>query len=300
MYNFTNQQILMFIAVAEHHTLSDAAKSVFISQPSLSKTIKKLEDNLGVKLFLRDAEGVRLTREGEYLYNYFKSSFNSLANAVEKAKNMQRDEESVLNIGCYRPFMTSQEFKPIKKIFADYIERFPRVQLLINWLDLNEIRRLLLSDSLDLVFSMSYALKNLMDADIVKLIKTNWLLLIPDEYPLSMDDKPPVDKLSGETFFFVSPEESQTVERLDLERCLQAGLAPGRILYLQNIDSILNAVASGKGCAICANTIEAPVGVKAFNLPELPSSPYISAAWKPQNIKDETKRLIELLNEAHS
>ncbi|NMA38122.1 MAG: LysR family transcriptional regulator [Papillibacter sp.] len=296
MYNFTNQQILMFLAVAEHHSLSDAAKSVFVSQPSLSKTIKKLESNLGVKLFERNAEGISLTREGEYLYYYFKSSLNSITTAIERAKNMQKDNDAVLNIGCYRPFSYSQEFNPIKKLLNEYAEENSGVQLLINWLDYSEIRRLLLSDSLDLVFSMSYALKGLPETESLRLIRTNWLLLVPHNHPLAEQEELSAEKFSNETFLFVSPKESQTAKRLDLERCLQAGFTPGRILYLHNFDSVVSAVASGKGLALCAGTINAPEGIKAFSLPELPSSPYISAAWKVQNIKAEAKMLIEHLN----
>ena len=54
----------IFNAVAEAGNLSKAAKTLYISQPAISRAVSKLEQSLCVKLFIRGSRGVRLTEEG--------------------------------------------------------------------------------------------------------------------------------------------------------------------------------------------------------------------------------------------
>ena len=59
-----------FMAIADEGSVSKAAEKLFISQPSLSKYLKRLEDNLGKPLFFRDSHPMRLTPAGEIYYRY--------------------------------------------------------------------------------------------------------------------------------------------------------------------------------------------------------------------------------------
>ena len=68
----------IFYEVAKAGNISKAAKELFISQPAISKSISKLEDGLGVTLFVRSSRGVQLTEEGRLLFHYAESAFNSL------------------------------------------------------------------------------------------------------------------------------------------------------------------------------------------------------------------------------
>ena len=56
-----------FLAVVQEKTISGAAKQLHVSQPTLSKQLKELEEELGVTLFIRGNRQIQLTPEGEYL-----------------------------------------------------------------------------------------------------------------------------------------------------------------------------------------------------------------------------------------
>src|SRR4249919_1785002 len=60
----TLQQLTYFLAAAEHGSFSAAAESLFMSQPSLSEQVRRLEDELGVALFIRLGRGIALTEAG--------------------------------------------------------------------------------------------------------------------------------------------------------------------------------------------------------------------------------------------
>ena len=66
----TLQQLRYVIAVADHGSMNEAAKALFISQPSLSGAVKELEKELGFELFLRTSRGIVVTPDGEEFLGY--------------------------------------------------------------------------------------------------------------------------------------------------------------------------------------------------------------------------------------
>ena len=76
----------IFYTVANAGNISKAAKELYISQPAISKSIQKLEENLGCKLFSRSSRGVLLTDEGQMLYGHVKEAFETLTLGEDKLK----------------------------------------------------------------------------------------------------------------------------------------------------------------------------------------------------------------------
>lgn len=66
----TLQQIKYVIAIADSGSMNEAAKQLFVSQPSLSGSVKELEKELGFDLFIRSNKGIVITREGEEFLGY--------------------------------------------------------------------------------------------------------------------------------------------------------------------------------------------------------------------------------------
>ena len=66
----TLQQLKYAITIADSGSMNEAAKRLFISQPSLSGTIRELEDELGLDIFLRSNRGITITPEGEEFLGY--------------------------------------------------------------------------------------------------------------------------------------------------------------------------------------------------------------------------------------
>lgn len=84
----------IFYEVANSKNISKAAKSLYISQPAISKAISKLEASLECTLFTRNSRGVILTAEGEILYDKIKTAFEAIEAGEEKIK-----QSSELGIG---------------------------------------------------------------------------------------------------------------------------------------------------------------------------------------------------------
>lgn len=89
----------VFYYVAKYSNISKAANALYISQPAISKSIKKLENLTGCTLFIRSSKGVSLTTEGEILFNYVESAFISLANGEKIIEKLNNKQDGIVKIG---------------------------------------------------------------------------------------------------------------------------------------------------------------------------------------------------------
>lgn len=89
----------IFYTVARCRNISSAAKELYISQPAISKAVSKLEGNLHVTLFTRNSRGVRLTAEGELLYEQLDTAFHAISQGEEQLKRNEELGVGELSIG---------------------------------------------------------------------------------------------------------------------------------------------------------------------------------------------------------
>ena len=92
MYNYDNlSKYKVFLCVAECGSISQSAEQLYISQPAVSMTIKKLEESLGTTLFLRKPRGVVLTENGRLLYDGVKQALNMLSDTESNLKHLENN-----------------------------------------------------------------------------------------------------------------------------------------------------------------------------------------------------------------
>ena len=89
-----------FLVVAEKQNLTEAADALHVSQPALTKSIQRLEENLGVKLFDRISVGVRLTPYGKILQQHVKVMDNEYRHAVSLIEELKGGGAGTLRIGA--------------------------------------------------------------------------------------------------------------------------------------------------------------------------------------------------------
>ena len=90
----------IFYTVAIYGSITKAADFLYISQPAITKSIKKLETDLGIKLFNRSPKGVTLTEEGKVFYNFIKNGVESFMNGERKLTSLKNLEAGTIKIGA--------------------------------------------------------------------------------------------------------------------------------------------------------------------------------------------------------
>lgn len=111
----TLQQIKYVIAIANTNSMNEAAKNLFVSQPSLSSAIKELEDELQITIFSRTNKGVVITQEGEEFLIYAKQ----ILDQVELL------EEKYINHDIKKKFgVSTQHYSFAVKAFVEMVKDF--------------------------------------------------------------------------------------------------------------------------------------------------------------------------------
>lgn len=148
----------IFYTVATTGNISKAAKELYISQPAISKSIQKLEESIGARLFERSSRGVTLTDAGELLYTHVKSAFETLTLGEDKLRRSIELGVGHLTIGVSST-LCKYVLLPYLK---EFIKQYPHINISISCQSTNQTLKLLEEGKLDVgLIGKPYILKNI-------------------------------------------------------------------------------------------------------------------------------------------
>lgn len=127
-----------FLAIAERGSFRGAAGHLNVSQAALSHRIRKLEEELGAKLFSRTTREVSLTRTGLALLPKVKESIDLLTISLGEIRRESIRHQQTISIGCL-PTLASGKLPPILREFH---QRFPQMRVKVFDLSTHEINEL--------------------------------------------------------------------------------------------------------------------------------------------------------------
>lgn len=135
----------IFYTTAKCGSISRAAEELFISQPAVSKSVKKLEEQLGTTLFIRNKKGVTLTDEGKILYHYISSAFSSIQEGELHLKRNRELEVGRIHIGVSTTLCKHIMLPPLNR----FIHENPHITVTIDCLSSAETAARLCENKLD-------------------------------------------------------------------------------------------------------------------------------------------------------
>ena len=136
----------IFYTVANTGNISKAAKELYISQPAISKSIQKLEESVGCKLFSRSSRGVVLTDEGKLLYEHVSEAFETLTMGEEKLKRSIELGGGHLKIGGSSTLCKYLLLPYLK----EFIRQNPHISISISCQSTNDTLKLLEDNKIDI------------------------------------------------------------------------------------------------------------------------------------------------------
>ncbi|HAJ77441.1 MAG TPA: hypothetical protein DCO89_00025 [Clostridiales bacterium] len=183
--------IKVFLAVYEHRSILLASKKLFISQPAVTKSIKRLEDYLGGKLFIRTPHGVVPTKEGEEFNNACYNSMRILNNGINKFSSLSNLNEGNLNIGSSSTI--------IRKILLNFIEKFnkkyPNIVISITDANSEKLVRYVKNNVTDLAI-LNLPIKDVENFHVTPIFETHDCFIASTSFEKDYIDK---DSLKNET-----------------------------------------------------------------------------------------------------
>jgi len=136
----------VFYHVVKEGQISAAAKKLFISQPAVSQSIKQLETKLGGSIFFRTPKGMKLTAEGEILYEFIEKAYGFIMTAEAKFKEVQNLEAGEIVIGASDTLCAFYLLPYLEQFHSKY----PQIKIKVTNRTTYEIINLLRNGNVDL------------------------------------------------------------------------------------------------------------------------------------------------------
>lgn len=184
------RQLRYFIKAAETLNFSDAAKALNIAQSSLSQQIKQLEDDLNVKLFLRNSHYIRLTEAGEMMLPFALRTIHDAETCIDRIHDLQKLLTGTLNIGV------THSFSPIlTETVISFMKMYPHIKLNIIYKPMGDLMELLAKRELDFILAFKPT-HPVADVESHILFQNSLCAVVSATHPLASYDKVSLVELS--------------------------------------------------------------------------------------------------------
>ena len=141
----------VFYIVARHNSFSKAAEELFVTQPSISYSIKQLEEKLNIKLFKRNHNVIKITPEGKEVLEYVKKSYNDISIGERNLKENRNLNNGKISIGVQSHIGRFFLFPYLE----DFHNKYPNIEINISSRNTAELIKLLENNDIDFVIDTS-------------------------------------------------------------------------------------------------------------------------------------------------
>ena len=235
------RELISFYHVARVRSVSKAARTLELGQPTVTTHLRKLEDEFGITLFDRIKRPIQLTSEGITLLELVTPVVTSV-DALKTQMDYAEKRGSFV-VGAYPDLVTHHLPSGIQRFREDY----PDVRIRLLARSYNPLVQLVRSGEIDLAFCSSPPVDDT-TLEFKELFKYNTVLLTPPGHDLIQDRPISLDDITGFPLILTAPE-SQLRQRV--EQAFKAqGLLPDVVLALDDTESMKRYVEIGMGIAI--------------------------------------------------
>src|SRR5712664_2529814 len=267
-------ELKSFSVLARELHFRRAAERLSISQPALSKQIRRLEEKVGGRLFARNRRKVALTETGRVLLPLADRLLEESESALTTAREASDGRAGTLRVG----YGLAAVSDILPRTILRFSQKYPRIKLQMCDMSTPSQLTALLQESLDLgILRLPIASAEL---DSLPLIRERLLLAVPESVRYGQRDK--LSNLRDSPFVLISRSASATFHDHAVSVCRCAGFAPNVVQEASETFTILNFVRAGLGVSLvqsAAARMKVP-GVRFHELEMRESEWAIGIAWK--------------------
>lgn len=224
-----NRQLKYFLEICRERSFSSAAKSLYISQQALSKSIQKLESDLGVPLFERTNSGIRLTQYGEYLEKRAAPILDELECVCSDIAQMKESQQGKVEAAF--SFGVISSFPP--DWLLNFQRNYPNILISIKEYPDTLCEQAVYSEQADVGFTIAPVEESRFCSRVLK--RDKMCLLINEKNPLSQKKSVCFEELRNERFILVNQEFK--LHHNFIYRCRKAGFEPQ--IYCSTMEMML-------------------------------------------------------------
>lgn len=253
----TLNQIVYFAKTAERMHMASAAKELMIAQPSLSMSLSKLEDELGVALFEKKGRGIILTEDGRCFLHHAHRIIDDIDAATQEMKRLKEQAESSLTVAYINPL--SESFLP--SLFREFRKTNDTESINLKSVEMDtcDIIQALQNNTVDLALSSKITGHD--ELTQIPILRQPLTLIVPHGHPLEAEYErtgAPLscDRLKDEPLVIYFTRSPMHKHILDYFR--EQGVEPNICHHAYNECAIANLVGARMGVAIVARVDNIP------------------------------------------
>jgi DNA-binding transcriptional LysR family regulator len=272
------QQLRYFVAVAETEHVARAAERLHISQSPLSRQIRQLEEHLGLQLFERIKQRVRLTPAGRDFLEQARDLLIQAERMEERARQVGKGEACSVSIGYCEGVIHNGRLPAALRRFRD---THPRVNLKLAAMRSGEQIEALERSLIDLAFV--YNLPKARESFSSRLLTSEpFVLALADDHPLAAKDTLAPSDLDGMPWIALPKSINPAARERFLEACAACGFTPDIQYEVAQVSTTLGLVSARLGVAIMQASMRrmSPPGVVFKPMDWFPLSVHIHLLWR--------------------
>lgn len=250
------RQLAYFVQVAKDNSFTVAARNLHLSQPALSKMIKKLEEDLGVQLFDRSEHKMTLTDTGEKLFEEGQKlllEMDSITEAIQDTKNLRTGNVSV----GIPPVIGTSYFPPL---IANFRQDYPGINLSIIENGAVTVYEMVEKGFVDLGLVILPELSDRIEY--IPVTEDEVVLIVHNDHPLAEKEKVTFEDLKDESFALLN--ETFLLHHHVIKACREAGFEPNVYFKSSQWDFLTELVCLNQGVSILPRPILARFNSKSI------------------------------------
>jgi DNA-binding transcriptional LysR family regulator len=285
------QHLDALIAIAELGSFRKAARSLNLHQSVLSRRIRDLEDELGISLFQRSPNGVRLTNAGQIYIEQMKIGHRFLEEAVRQATAAGRSQVGFVRVGFYSFLATGF----LHDLLETYSKSHPGVSIDLAEADYVELVSRVRAQSVDIAFVAQE--HRFDDCDTLKLWTERLLLCVPEQDPLAELSEVNWSQMQSKRFIVRAKASGPQIAAELTKVFQQHGYVPDLDAQDVSREMLMDLVRLGRGVTF---TNEAALGSPFAGINMIPIKDYALryyAVWSPENDNPALRRFLSMARE---
>ena len=268
MLPFTLQQLRILKAIATEKNFTKAAAILYISQPSLSKQIKVLEQNLDILLINRERNNISLTESGKVLLQYSERILALCEESCRALIDLKNGDRGNLTVGASQTIGTYL----MPRILALFAQNYPQINLKVQVNSTRIIAKKIINREIDIAVVGGEISDDLRKSLSIKTFVSDELsLIISKSHPFAKKNK--INKEDLYCLDFITLNPNSTIENFIDNILIQNQIETKQlktILQLNSIEGIKTAVSLGLGAAfVSSSAIEKEIKLKTIAIMKL-------------------------------
>ncbi len=239
-------QIKYFLAAATTLNFTEAAKSLFISQPALSKQISALEQELNMVLFVRQKQRVILTPAGSILLEGLPKIEQQYDEIIHKAQVANAGMSGEINIGILEGQMVGDLFT---RSFAAFTREYPNISVRLVRRSFSGLQKQLIDGSIDLAITLKFDVEHNPAFQFEEIAASEAIAVVSKNHPLADKLSAGWEDLRQETFIVIDEKDSLAGSRKVMHDFKHHGFTP-HIIWAPTLETVMLWVEAGLGIGI--------------------------------------------------